>query len=77
MMWKLASFLARCEGVWPSSRAGRLWGVVGSWGRLGGYGEVWGAGLEGILQSGGFGSFAVLSTFTEVMGGTVEGGTAH
>lgn len=39
MMWKLASFLARCEGVWPSSRTGRLWGVVGSWGRRGAVGR--------------------------------------
>ena len=39
MMWKLASFLARCEGVWPSSRAGRLWGTVGSWGGRGAVGR--------------------------------------
>lgn len=69
MTWKLAGFFARCEGVWPSSRADRLWERVGSWGRQRGCGEGWGAGLEGILQSGGFQSSAIiLSTFTEVMG---------
>lgn len=69
MTWTLAGFFARCEGVWPSSRADRLWEMVGSWGRQRGCGKGWGAGLEGILQSGGFQSFAIiLSTFTEVMG---------
>ena len=60
MTWKLAGFFARCEGVWPSSTAGRLGGMVGSWGRQRGCGKGWGAGLEGILQSGGFPSLAIV-----------------
>ena len=50
MTWKLAGFFARCEGVWPSSRADRLWERVGSW-EDGLLSQVW----EGCVQEQGFG----------------------
>ena len=54
MTRKLAGFFARCEGVWPSSRAGRLWGMVGSWGRQRGCGTGWGLGWRVYYQVEGF-----------------------
>ena len=78
MTWKLAGFFARCEGVWPSSRAGRLWGMVGSWGRQRGCGKGWGLGWRVYYKVEGF--RALLLFYPRSLrswGVPIGGGPAH